>query len=153
MSKDKLKDINQQIRDLEKMKKQIRLQELIEKDVKSWKKVTQLKKQTLAKLKEIDGCSSWTLTKLLKTMDYFEYQHPKHTKQKAETKNASWVEEYLKRGGEEATLLATAKKGRERIAKKMFGRMLRKSPAKKKPTMKKTDSKVNKTEQRTGKML
>mgnify|MGYP006963451032 CR=1 FL=1 len=153
MSKEKIKDINTQIRDLEKMKKQIKLQALIEEDVKTWKKITQLKQYTLKKLQAINGCSSWTLTKLLKSMDYFEYQHPKETKKKASSKNAEWVESYLKSGGQEAKLIETAKKGRERIAKKMFNRAIRKTAKKKSTTTTKTEGKVNKTEQRAGKLL
>ena len=132
-SKEKIREYRTQISDIQKKIKEVRLEEQIQEDIETWKKITKMKEDIQNKIKSIKGCSSWTITKFLKCPDYFEYQHPKNTKQKGSDDGAEWIAKYLKDGGSKAELIAKAREGRTKMAKKLFHRSVRKT-AKKKTT-------------------
>ena len=127
----KIREYKQQIRDINKRIREVKLEEQIEDDIATWQKITKMKLDIQKQIKSVKGCSAWTITKFLKSPDYFEYQNPKNTKQKGSDDTADWVKKYLQSGGSKAELIARAREGRKKIAAKMFGRGRRKLARKK----------------------
>jgi hypothetical protein len=102
-----------------------------------WKALTVLRKKFYDDVEKIiENEIGFTLKKVREMGDYYEYQHDKDPKKRALDNTADWVQEYIKKGGDEATLLKTAAESRIRALRATFNRKTR--------TSKSDDTKVNK---------
>jgi len=136
----RIRKLRQSKRDIDKEIRREQQAIKLKSQVDKWKDITDVKNKVFNTLKSAPATSGMSLKKILAMQDYYIYQNPKNTKQKATDKNADWVKDYLKKGGSEATLLDTANKSRPMAWKKMMGR--KKTTTKKATDKKPTQGKI-----------
>jgi len=121
---DKLKKISKDRRALKKREKELKLElkleQLLEKDMVKWKKVMALKDAVNKLISDADLRIKMNMKKLDKYPEYYEYQHPTKKTLKTNNRQEQWVRFYCGdepnpkggRVGVEEDLLSTAKKTR-----------------------------------------
>ena len=135
----RIRQLKQSKRDIDKEIRRYQQAVKLKSQVDKWKDITEVKNKVLDTLKSNPKTSGMSLKKILAMQDYYIYQNPKNTKQKASDKSVQWVKDYLAKGGNEASLIDTANKTRPMAWKKMMGR---KKTTTKKSTSKPAQSKI-----------
>lgn len=117
--KDELRELKKANRAKESEKKK-RIKTQIEKmkmedDISVWKAITQFKINMGEHLNSNPLTKLYNIKQISTIPDFYEYQHPKITRQKTNDKDVAWVKEYLTGGGTEKTLRETAAKSRIKV--------------------------------------
>lgn len=89
-----LEAIRKEKRDLVKREKELKKRVQAEKHMDKWEALTALKQKFQQELKDSGHSYGMTLKKLADMEEYYEYQNPDNTKQKASTKDVEWVINY-----------------------------------------------------------
>lgn len=92
-----LEAIRKEKRDLVKREKEIKKRAQAEKHMAKWQALTALKRKFQKELRDSEHSYGMTLKKLADMDEYYEYQNPDNTKQKASTKDVEWVIKYTQK--------------------------------------------------------
>ena len=120
-----LEAVRAQKREIIKEEKRLKAQEKLADGLERWKHLTALKGTLEAQLSNSKHARGYNLTKLGKMQRYYTLQNPNNKKQKAMSKDAEWVKDYLSKGGNEADLISQADKTRMSAWKRMNPRKRR----------------------------
>ena len=115
---DRLKDLKQKVKDLQKEINAITGSKRMESDFKKWESLSDLKQKFIKELREHEYGKSISLKKFMALPDYYLFAHTKQTKRsdgktariklKAIDDNTEWVVEAKKNGVSDAKLVANA---------------------------------------------
>jgi hypothetical protein len=92
-----LEQIRKEKRDLVKREKELKKRAQAEKHMEKWQALTALKQKFQQELKDSGHSYGMTLKKLADMEEYYEYQNPDNTKQKASDDDVKWVKEYIQK--------------------------------------------------------
>ena len=106
-----LYEIQKEKRELKKREKELKTRQKAERHMGKWRALTELKQKFEKELKDSGYSYGVTLTKLAQMEEYYEYQNPKNTKQKASSDDVEWVKEYIKKN-DAASLIEKARSTR-----------------------------------------
>lgn len=102
-----LEEIYKERRALRKREKEVKKRRKASQELTKWKALTELKRKFQQELKDSGHSYGVNLSKLSTMEEYYEYQNPNNTKQKALDDSVEWVKEYIKKK-DKATLIQKA---------------------------------------------
>jgi len=142
--KDELKELKKANRAKERDKKKrikVQVEKLkMEDDVSVWKAITVFKKAMEEQLNSNPQTKRYNIKGISSIPDFYEYQHPKITKQKTNDKDVAWVKEYIAGGGTEKLLRETAAESRIKVWRRISWKRPQKTTTSSAPPKK---SKIN----------
>jgi hypothetical protein len=142
--KDELKDLKKANRIKENDKKKrikVQVEKMkMEEDIAVWKEITLFKESMIERLNGNPQTKRYNIKQISAIPDFYEYQHPKITRQKTNDKSVAWVREYLSGGGTEKLLRETANESRVKVWRKIAWKRPLKETATESPPKK---SKIN----------
>ena len=137
--KNQKKALEKQLKDLEKREEELERLSKDEKRLQLWRKLSDMRSKFYADVeKACEGNVGFSLRKVIKMPDYYEYQNPTKLTLRSMDNQADWVKAWVASGKSEAELIAQAKKSRILALRATFNRKKRrKSKANKDATPKK----------------
>ena len=87
----------------------------MEKDISTWKIITQVKESITQQLGSQKETKPYNIKHIAAIPDYYEYQHPDDKKKKTNSKDADWVKAFLSSGGTEKQIMEAAAESRVKV--------------------------------------